>query len=67
MTDEIQAMRTNNGQRVWEWGGSWSSNKGAMHFEIDCTPLISRQASSAAARRPSKRSRQPTKESPRCS
>lgn len=38
MTDAIQAIRTNNGCRVWEWGGSWSGNKDAMHFEMDCRP-----------------------------
>jgi len=38
MTDAITALRTNNGCRVWEWGGSWSGNKDAMHFEIDCRP-----------------------------
>ena len=38
MVDDICAIRTNNGKRVWEWGGSWSGNKDAMHYEIDCTP-----------------------------
>ena len=38
MVDEITALRTNNGKRVWEWGGSWSGNKDAMHYEIDCSP-----------------------------
>jgi hypothetical protein len=38
MVDAILAIRTNNGARVWEWGGDWSGNKDAMHFEIDCTP-----------------------------
>lgn len=38
MCDEITALRTNNGCRVWEWGGNWSGNKDAMHYEIDCSP-----------------------------
>lgn len=38
MTDEIQALRTNNGKRVWEWGGGWSGAKDAMHFEADASP-----------------------------
>jgi D-alanyl-D-alanine carboxypeptidase len=38
MVDEITALRTGNGQRVWEWGGNWSGNKDAMHYEIDCSP-----------------------------
>jgi hypothetical protein len=38
MCDEITALRTTNGCRVWEWGGNWSGNKDAMHYEIDCSP-----------------------------
>lgn len=38
MVDDITALRTNNGRRVWEWGGSWSGNKDAMHYEVDCGP-----------------------------
>lgn len=38
MVNEITALRTNNGKRVWEWGGSWSGNKDAMHYEADCAP-----------------------------
>jgi hypothetical protein len=38
MVNEITALKTNNGKRVWEWGGSWSGNKDAMHYEVDCTP-----------------------------
>lgn len=38
MVDAILAIRTSNGARVWEWGGDWTSNKDAMHYEIDCTP-----------------------------
>lgn len=38
MVDAICAIRTNNGQQVWNWGGNWSGNKDAMHFEIVCKP-----------------------------
>jgi hypothetical protein len=38
MVDDITSLKTNNGVRVWEWGGNWSGNKDAMHYEIDCTP-----------------------------
>ena len=38
MVDEIIGLRTGNGCRVWEWGGDWSNNKDAMHYEIDCSP-----------------------------
>lgn len=38
MVDEILAIRTNNGQQVWGWGGNYRGNKDAMHFEIVCTP-----------------------------
>lgn len=38
MIDEIMAIRTNSGVKVWGWGGYYSSNKDAMHFEIVCTP-----------------------------
>jgi hypothetical protein len=38
MVNEITALKTNNGKRVWEWGGSWSGNKDAMHYEADCSP-----------------------------
>lgn len=38
MVDEIEAIRTNNGKQVWSWGGDYSGNKDAMHFEIVCAP-----------------------------
>jgi hypothetical protein len=38
MVNEITGLRTNNNCRVWEWGGSWSNNKDAMHYEVDCSP-----------------------------
>lgn len=36
MTDAIQAIRTNTGAQVWRWGGTYSGNTDAMHFEIWC-------------------------------
>jgi len=38
MVDEICALRTGNGVQVWGWGGYYSGNKDAMHFELRCTP-----------------------------
>lgn len=38
MIDEIEAIRTNDGQQVWSWGGDYKKNKDAMHFEIVTTP-----------------------------
>lgn len=38
MVNAICAIRTNNGQQIWNWGGNWSGNKDAMHFEVVCKP-----------------------------
>lgn len=38
MIDAIQAMCTVNGKQVWRWGGDYTGNKDAMHFEVVCTP-----------------------------
>lgn len=38
MIEEIEAIRTKDGQVVWRWGGRYVNNKDAMHFEIVCTP-----------------------------
>ncbi len=38
MVNEIKAIRTVNSQRVFRWGGDYSGNKDAMHYEIICTP-----------------------------
>lgn len=38
MIDDILAIRTNSGARVWGWGGYYRNNKDAMHFEIVCSP-----------------------------
>lgn len=38
MVAAIKAIRTVNGQQVWRWGGDYSGNKDAMHFEVVCTP-----------------------------
>lgn len=38
MVDAILAIRTNNGVQVWRWGGDYTTNRDAMHFEIVCSP-----------------------------
>lgn len=38
MVDAVLRIRTRNGQQVWRWGGDYSTNKDAMHFEIVCDP-----------------------------
>jgi hypothetical protein len=38
MVEDIKALRTNNGKEVWRWGGDYSGNKDAMHFEVECRP-----------------------------
>lgn len=37
MIEDVRAIRTVKGVRVFEWGGGWNSIKDAMHFELDCT------------------------------
>jgi lysozyme family protein len=38
MVDDILAIRTNDGQRIFDWGGGWKSKIDTMHFEIDVAP-----------------------------
>lgn len=38
MIDDVLAIRTNDGARIFEWGGHWSSLIDTMHFEIDLPP-----------------------------
>lgn len=38
MIDAVYRIRTNSGHQVWGWGGYYSGNKDAMHFEIVCSP-----------------------------
>lgn len=38
MPRRIEAIRTNDGAQVWRWGGWFSGNKDAMHYEITCAP-----------------------------
>ncbi len=38
MINAIKAARTMNGKQVWRWGGDFSGNKDAMHFEVCCSP-----------------------------
>jgi len=38
MVDEISAIRTVNGDNVFRWGGTYSGNKDAMHYELIASP-----------------------------
>ena len=38
MNAAIAAIRTNDGQPVWSWGGDWRGNKDAMHNQIATGP-----------------------------
>lgn len=38
MLNAVKGIRTRNGKQVWRWGGDYSGNKDAMHFEITCAP-----------------------------
>jgi hypothetical protein len=38
MIDDVLAITTKSGKRVFEWGGHWRSVKDCMHFEIDVSP-----------------------------
>lgn len=42
MVTAILAIRTNSGEQVWGWGGYYSGNKDAMHYEIVCSPAALR-------------------------
>lgn len=34
----IEKIRTNNGKKVFRWGGWWTYGRDYMHWEIDCSP-----------------------------
>lgn len=38
MIDDVYKIRTRSGAQVWRWGGYYTANKDAMHFEIVCGP-----------------------------
>lgn len=38
MIADVARIATNEGKRVFEWGGNWNSVKDAMHFEIRLAP-----------------------------
>jgi D-alanyl-D-alanine carboxypeptidase/Bacterial SH3 domain len=38
MIADIEAIKTNDGIPIFEWGGSWSTRKDCMHFELDLSP-----------------------------
>lgn len=37
MVAAIKKIRTKNGRQVWRWGGDYTTNHDAMHFEIICS------------------------------
>ena len=37
MIADIKKIRTRNGVQVFRWGGDYTGNKDAMHFEVVCT------------------------------
>lgn len=34
----LEKIRTNNGKKVFRWGGWWTTSRDYMHWEIDCSP-----------------------------
>lgn len=38
MVDSIMAIRTKSRQQVWGWGGFYTGNKDAMHYEVVTSP-----------------------------
>ncbi len=38
MVAAIKAIRTNSGHAVWRWGGDYTGNRDAMHFEVVVSP-----------------------------
>lgn len=38
MPYRIEDIRTKDGHQVWRWGGKFSGNRDAMHYEITCSP-----------------------------
>lgn len=39
MVDGITAVRTKNGKQAWVWGGYFTPNHDAMHYQIGCGPV----------------------------
>ena len=38
MIADVLAIKTRRGKQVFDWGGSWSTTKDSMHFEVDLSP-----------------------------
>lgn len=38
MIDDVYKIKTIDGLQVWRWGGYYSNNKDAMHFEVVVSP-----------------------------
>lgn len=37
MVEAVEAIRTKNGVRVFQWGGRWNTIKDPMHFQLNCS------------------------------
>lgn len=42
MVNAALAVRANNGERIWGWGGNYRNVKDSMHYEIVCSPAALR-------------------------
>jgi Glycosyl hydrolase 108/D-alanyl-D-alanine carboxypeptidase len=38
MIADVRAIKTKNGNVVFDWGGNWNDRKDPMHFEVDVSP-----------------------------
>lgn len=38
MVDAVTSIRSRSGARVWRWGGTYTNNKDAMHYEVVASP-----------------------------
>jgi hypothetical protein len=38
MIRDVKAVRTRSGMQVWRWGGDYTGNRDAMHFEVVAHP-----------------------------
>lgn len=36
--EAVENIQTNQGVKVWAWGGRWTTRQDYMHFQIDCNP-----------------------------
>lgn len=52
MVEEIEALQTDDGHRIFRWGGRYSAKKDAMHFEVIASPAELRTGVGGARVRP---------------